>query len=499
MRLTTLSLYQCKRVDNLEPLRGMPLTDLQLSVRKDLDLSSLAASPIEVLTMVCNEYTPSLAALRNLPLRTLTLKNGRQLPDMAPLSGKTLEELAVAQFKGRDLSPLGNLSCKCLRLTECPNLVEVTALKNVQVEWLQLVNTAVTDLSCLAGTRIKRLSIQASPIRDLEFARNLPNLEDLDVSGCVSLTDLTPLAGLKLRKVGFRPTIVTKGIEAVRGMATLTEISPDGQRYFPPAEFWKKYDAGEFGKLVTGGAPPPAMVPPSVKVPTPVPVPAVTGEAATLIANLHAALKAKNPDYNGKAVITVTNGKITEVVFAKTGVRDLSPLRGLALAKFACSQEPVTDLSPLQGQPLTYLQLNARQIRDLTPLRGMRLVSAGISDCPVADLEPLRGMPIQSLSLLNLTELNSLDFLRGMISLSTLDIRRTRVQDLSPLEGLKLGSIVFTPANITEGIEVLRNMPSLQRLSGDSLKAGAAQPEAFSPAEFWKKYDAGEFGKPVSK
>jgi len=31
------------------------------------------------------------------------------------------------------------------------------------------------------------------------------------------------------------------GVDIIRGMKSLSNIN-----YFPPAEFWKKYDAGEF-------------------------------------------------------------------------------------------------------------------------------------------------------------------------------------------------------------------------------------------------------------
>jgi len=478
MRLKELNLSACERVDNLEPLRGMPsLGILYLSARKDLDLSPLADSRIESLMIFCAQYTPSLAALRNLPLRTLTLHNGR-LPDLSPLSGKTLEVFAVTGFQERDLSALGNLSCKQLRLGNCPNLVDLAALKNVQaLEWLSLNITGVTDLSCLAGTKLKILSFHESPIRDLAFVKNLPNLEELYVFSAPPVTDLTPLAGLKLKKLAFTLASVTKGIEAVRGMTTLTEIRPDAERIFTPAEFWKKYDAGEFGK------------PGSTATLAPAPASVVTGADAALIANLHAALKAKNPEYNGKADIKVKNGKITEVVLTATGVRDLSPLRGLALTGFACNYERVTDLSPLQGQPLTILRLSGTQVWDLTPLKGMRLSGVSIGASPVQDLAPLRGMPMAALSLFSLTELSSLEPLHGMTTLAYLDIRFTRVQDLRPLEGMKLNCISFTPANITAGIEVLRNMPSLQRLSG-------GEHEPVPVAEFWKRYDAGEFGKP---
>ena len=85
----------------------------------------------------------------------------------------------------------------------------------------------------------------------------------------------------------------------------------------------------------------------------------------------------------------------------------------------------------------------------------------------VADLSPLSGS--------------------GM-SLTRLVFSETPVSDVSPLEGMKLTELAFTPKNITNGIDVVRNMKTIERL-------GTREWEEFPPDEFWKKYDAGEFGK----
>jgi hypothetical protein len=43
------------------------------------------------------------------------------------------------------------------------------------------------------------------------------------------------------------------------------------------------------------------------------------------------------------------------------------------------------------------------------------------------------------------------------------------------------------PTKITKGLDVLRTMKSLPHIGG------------LSPSDFWKKCDAGEFGKPAGK
>jgi len=72
--------------------------------------------------------------------------------------------------------------------------------------------------------------------------------------------------------------------------------------------------------------------------------------------------------------------------------------------------------------------------------------------------------------------------------LAELHCEQSRLSDLSPLEGTKLTAITFTPKNITKGLDVIRRTKSLKTI-------GPRWGTEFAPAEFWQKYDAGEFGK----
>jgi hypothetical protein len=97
-------------------------------------------------------------------------------------------------------------------------------------------------------------------------------------------------------------------------------------------------------------------------------------------------------------------------------------------------------------------------------------------------------MPLTWLSLYNCNKLRDLDSLKGM-PLQYLDITNcSDITDLSPLEGMKLQAITLTPTNFTkEKIGVLRRIASLKSVHvGD---------DKWPPAEFWKKYDAGDFNK----
>ena len=53
---------------------------------------------------------------------------------------------------------------------------------------------------------------------------------------------------MELESFAFTPANITSGIEVIREMKSITQIGISGGSLMPPDEFWKKYDAGEFGK-----------------------------------------------------------------------------------------------------------------------------------------------------------------------------------------------------------------------------------------------------------
>ena len=55
---------------------------------------------------------------------------------------------------------------------------------------------------------------------------------------------------------------------------------------------------------------------------------------------------------------------------------------------------------------------------------------------------------------------------------------------------MSLTTISLTPGNITQGLDILRGMKSLQEIGLTFLEK-----DRLPAAEFWKKYDAGEFNK----
>ncbi|MBL8793787.1 MAG: protein kinase [Planctomycetia bacterium] len=167
-------------------------------------------------------------------------------------------------------------------------------------------------------------------------------------------------------------------------------------------------------------------------------------------------------------------------------VKDLGPLAGLPLTMLNLASVEVTDLTPLRDMPLTWLDLHASTVSDLAPLRNMPLQWLSIGGCPIHDLSPLQGRPLTFLSLVGCPQVKDLQPLRGM-PLRHLELHGNNyMPDLTPLEGMSLESLTLQPRTVKQGMEVVRRMKSLKFLSIDGVIR-------YTPEEFWKRYDAGEF------
>jgi hypothetical protein len=97
----------------------------------------------------------------------------------------------------------------------------------------------------------------------------------------------------------------------------------------------------------------------------------------------------------------------------------------------------------------------------------MKLTFLACNDTPVKDLSPLKDMPLKRLL-----------------------IHGTGVADLKPLQGMPLEDICLTPKNIARGLDILRDMKSLKTIGTSWLDT-----LSWPPAEFWDRYDKGEFKK----
>jgi len=284
--------------------------------------------------------------------------------------------------------------------------------------------------------------------------------------------DLLPLRALtRLRALTCRSTVgfdnkAETDVAVLRSLTTLETVNGT-----PVAQFWMETTARraafrEWLKLV------PAL------------------EGGQQVDAVAARLKVHNPNFDGQVGHEVADGVVAEF---KVGchVTNISPVTALTeLQSFERDQlgcvggHVLSDLSPLKKlKRLTRVNLGNMPAWDLTPLTGMKLTTLRAVVMPVRDLTPLKDMPLTSLDL-NQTSVTDLSPLRGM-KLTFLNVGRTGVTDLSPLEGMPLVEIRVNSRFVTKGMEVLRDITSLTTVGTGT--------EVLKAADFWERYDKGEF------
>lgn len=268
MQLNWLSLNSCTQLTDIDGLRGMPLTQLDLSLCLSLtSLDELRGMPLHTLLFSGCPKIDDLEPLREMPLESLYFRNtavhdlgplagmplrvldanGCPIADLSPLRGMALEKLSLASPSIVDLEPLRGMPCRELHLA-CENLVSFEPLRGMPCARFSLYACGnVESLEPLRGMPCVYMDLYRSgKIKSLEPLRGMP-LEWLSLDGC-GATDLTPLADLPLVDLRVNVARIERGMEVVRNIKTLKRINLIPGGIVSPAEFWKRYDAGEFKK-----------------------------------------------------------------------------------------------------------------------------------------------------------------------------------------------------------------------------------------------------------
>jgi serine/threonine protein kinase len=171
----------------------------------------------------------------------LVLDGNPQITDLQPLRGMELSRLDLMNCVGlRDLSELHGMKLTALNLHYCRQVHDLTPLEGLPLTWLDVGGCPLPDLTALKGMKLTSLNLLGcSGLRDLAPLKGMP-LAELVLSDCRHLRDLTPLAEMNLKVIRLPPE-VDKGMDALRGRKSLTRIND-----LPAAEFWRRYDRGEF-------------------------------------------------------------------------------------------------------------------------------------------------------------------------------------------------------------------------------------------------------------
>ncbi len=311
---------------------------------------------------------------------------------------------------------------------------------------------------------VRRLEIHPDDVTDISPVRALTGLRSLNCTGNESpLTDLSPLSGLPLTTL-------------VLGRGQLDDLSPlKGM----PLTSLTTYETRVYDLSPLQGMRLRTLHIPATKVADISPLKGMPLETL---------------DIGGTKVTDVTalNGmKLETLGLDNTKVASLSPLKGMPLKFLGIVGAPVSDLAPLKGMKLTNLNAGFTQVADLSPLNGMPLthlncIGTKVSDASLAQIKDCKDLVVLVLGDTSVSDAG-LPHIAGFKTLKELTLVRTKVSDLTPLKDLPLEDICVTPRGITAtGLDVLRNMKSLRTINIDY---GVGWPTA----EFWARYDKGEF------
>ena len=109
---------------------------------------------------------------------------------------------------------------------------------------LECSKTLVADLAPLKGMPLHYLQIHDTKVSELAPVQGMP-LDRMDIDG-TSVTDVSPLKGMLLKDIRLTPKDITQGMEVLREMKSLQTIGIEYRKVWPAAEFWARYDKGEF-------------------------------------------------------------------------------------------------------------------------------------------------------------------------------------------------------------------------------------------------------------
>ncbi|MFO0919771.1 MAG: leucine-rich repeat domain-containing protein [Planctomycetaceae bacterium] len=455
--------------------------------------------------------------------------------DISPvraLTGLKILGLTAKQpGKGKlsDLSPLRGMQVKSLFCTDTP-IVDLSPLQDLPLlTQFFCQGTSVVDLSPLSKLRLTRFDCSRTPINDLSTLKGMP-LTGLFCEA-TAVADLSPLEGMNLIEIQITPKNINRSIGVIRSMKSLKSIGTSYTDKFSPDEFWRKYDAGEFGKPIPFAKPltdfnSPAFqqwVADTQKLSAEQQVVAVSKK----LMELNPGFDGKVTDYEGNGTPKIENGVVREIRFLTDKVTDispvrafpelkvlscggtegenspggnladLSPLKDMQLTQLNCvANHQIEDISPLVGMPLSRLNLNWTNVKDLSPLRAMPLKWLFIGGTRVADLKPLEGMELNELNISHSHAVTDLTPLKKQ-KLWAMVLVDTSVSDLSPLKGHPLHYLHCNKSPISDltlikdmplthltcdfkperDTELLRSIKSLEEINGKPT------------AEFWKEVE----------
>ncbi len=204
LSLAALSILESD-VQDISPLRRMPLKELRIEASPVRDLMPLRGKSLATLS-VANTRVGELRGVMGMPLVQLDL-SGTPVKRLDLLKGMPLDQLSVAGLRVSDLSVVRFLPVR--KLDASGTLIrDLSFVSGSEIEELEVGGTAVGSFAGLRGSKLRALNVSGTRVRSLEGLNGL-ELGHLDVSD-TGVSDLEPLRGLPFRSLVIDGTPVGK-------------------------------------------------------------------------------------------------------------------------------------------------------------------------------------------------------------------------------------------------------------------------------------------------
>ena len=171
------------------------------------------------------------------PLKGLPLESldlsWNGVADLSPLEGMPLVSLRLARTEVEDLSPLAGMLLLDLRM-EGAKVRDLAPLRGMPLRYLDISHTRVADLNALVGMPLEELHMNCSKVTDLSPVGGLP-LKHIGLLD-VPVSDLSPLGECR----ALETVVVPRGgrhIECLRALPHLQRLN-----HLVPADFWRDFD-----------------------------------------------------------------------------------------------------------------------------------------------------------------------------------------------------------------------------------------------------------------
>jgi tetratricopeptide (TPR) repeat protein len=151
---------QGAKITDLTPLRGIPLSDLNLDG---------------------DDGVWDLAPLKGMPLTSLNLCGCAQVRDLEPLKGMPLTALYLGWCaQVQDLTPLKGMPLTALNLGGCGQVRDLAPLKGMKLTSLVLWGTQLRDLEPLKGMPLREIHLPPNASKGIEVIRAMKTLQSID-------------------------------------------------------------------------------------------------------------------------------------------------------------------------------------------------------------------------------------------------------------------------------------------------------------------------------